>query len=1074
MLYISLLLTFIAIFLWKKTVHSKIFSLKIAVIVFSSFFFSGFYYVSDYLTGRGIDESVIYHLSVDLTGAGLEEFSNIIIFSFIYLFIAIVISMAVYKIVLTDYKLKRHKLQIVIAATAMVVAFYVNPGVKDLANLYKAEVASSHIFERPKEYLLPSTNLMSLNNKNIVYLYLESVERTYFDEGLFPGLAPNLRKLEQESLVFTDIRQVYGSGWTIAGMVNSQCGIPLVTQSGGNSMSGTDQFLPEALCLGDILNKSGYNLSYLGGASLDFAGKGNFYKTHGFNQVQGFDELVSTIQDPSYVSNWGLYDNSLLNMVKDRYDVLTSKNESFGLFALTLDTHHPSGHMSEYCKTIEYRDGSNPILNAVHCADKLVYDLVKYIRSGEGYENTIVVISSDHLAMRNTAWEQLQKGDRRNLLMFLGHDVEPKQIKEPGALIDVAPTLLGVLGADIVGLGFGRNLLKSDSLVASKEDINSFLSNYKSLYNNLWAFPQVSSGIEIDYSAMKAFMGQRSISLPALMLLNDSLIVEEVLFEFDAPTKLTEQLSNLSIDQKFIWIDSCKKIQNLNLREEFISYSERSYCVALGALSSKTIKINEVKVWGIGFDWLYFPLSINLNIPFEKIKRNFNGLHFDYNLAELRTKKLRLGTNNIETINLGLENDNLKGELLLKSTGGYNGVSGILDPGTKKIIDSSGTGLTLYGLNVDKTPVLINHLDTCSFPLSKQDNRYSFQTAIEQFSDTFGAFAIVSHNSVVCRNPKDVKTLLARLGVISWKGVVETELAYLFENTKLTEWQNISFRTPYIALILGDDTVYEFGGKKESSVVLEVKNFMQNKSFLKNKSNQRKLHSLPRVAHAGGGGYKGKTYTNSIEALNFNRDKYTLFEIDFSWTSDNHLVCLHDWENSFKNSFGLEPSGKKTLVEFRDLVKKYSDVQKCDLESLTDWLLKNPGARIVTDVKESNIQALYKIAESYPRLKGRFIPQVYKPIEYYEARNLGYKDIIWTLYRYGGSSEDVLKNLKNMDLFALTMPKGRADQFLGRLAFEKTGVLSYAHTINSQEDLEDLRRVGINEIYTDFLDQSQR
>jgi len=31
--------------------------------------------------------------------------------------------------------------------------------------------------------------------KNLVFLYLESVERTYFDEARFPGLVPNLKAL---------------------------------------------------------------------------------------------------------------------------------------------------------------------------------------------------------------------------------------------------------------------------------------------------------------------------------------------------------------------------------------------------------------------------------------------------------------------------------------------------------------------------------------------------------------------------------------------------------------------------------------------------------------------------------------------------------------------------------------------------------------------------------------------------------------------------------------------------------------------------------------------------------------
>lgn len=115
-------------------------------------------------------------------------------------------------------------------------------------------------------------NAPAAQAKNLVYIYAESLERTYLDENLFPGLITELKELEQSALSFTGLEQVSGTHWTIAGMVASQCGIPLVTASGGNAMSGIDRFLPGATCLGDVLHTRGYNLIYMGGADNDFAG----------------------------------------------------------------------------------------------------------------------------------------------------------------------------------------------------------------------------------------------------------------------------------------------------------------------------------------------------------------------------------------------------------------------------------------------------------------------------------------------------------------------------------------------------------------------------------------------------------------------------------------------------------------------------------------------------------------------------------------------------------------------------------------------------------------------------------
>ena len=42
-------------------------------------------------------------------------------------------------------------------------------------------------------------------NKNVIFLYLEQIERTYLDEQLFPDLTPNISRLEKEAITFTDI-----------------------------------------------------------------------------------------------------------------------------------------------------------------------------------------------------------------------------------------------------------------------------------------------------------------------------------------------------------------------------------------------------------------------------------------------------------------------------------------------------------------------------------------------------------------------------------------------------------------------------------------------------------------------------------------------------------------------------------------------------------------------------------------------------------------------------------------------------------------------------------------------------
>ncbi|MDO2316549.1 phosphoglycerol transferase I, partial [Escherichia coli] len=87
--------------------------------------------------------------------------------------------------------------------------------------------------------------------------------------------------------------------YTIAGMVASQCGIPLFAPFEGNASASVSSFFPQNICLGDILKNSGYENYFVQGANLRFAGKDVFLKPHGFDHLYGAEELKTTVADPT-------------------------------------------------------------------------------------------------------------------------------------------------------------------------------------------------------------------------------------------------------------------------------------------------------------------------------------------------------------------------------------------------------------------------------------------------------------------------------------------------------------------------------------------------------------------------------------------------------------------------------------------------------------------------------------------------------------------------------------------------------------------------------------------------------
>ncbi|MFD2435647.1 sulfatase-like hydrolase/transferase [Modicisalibacter luteus] len=170
-----------------------------------------------------------------------------------------------------------------------------------------------------RRYIPPAIEAAPDNPPNLVLLYLESIEGTYADEARFGNVYDDIEALGQRGLVFHGVRQIENTGWTMGGMIASQCGTPLMPAGliHDNQFEPLHHVVPGVNCLGDLLDAQGYQLMFMGGASLQFAGKGLFYQGHGFDRMLGREQLEKRLEDPAYVNSWGVNDDSLLDMAVD-------------------------------------------------------------------------------------------------------------------------------------------------------------------------------------------------------------------------------------------------------------------------------------------------------------------------------------------------------------------------------------------------------------------------------------------------------------------------------------------------------------------------------------------------------------------------------------------------------------------------------------------------------------------------------------------------------------------------------------------------------------------------------------
>lgn len=595
--FLSIILYFCALYFFFKGIRRGIFgTIVVIVVVVVSLVFSlltSGYLLADWFTGIGFDDSVFYHLRFGITGAGLSDFSFLIF----YFALAQVFTLAIILLYLRKY-IHCHDSQTAIVpffqgCIMVFCAFACAPATSNLVSyLFTTQI----IDDFPEYFVTPKVTIKNKNPKNIIYFYLESLERNYMDENLFPGLLPELHKIEKESVSFTHIGQTIGGSWTMAGMVSSQCGLPLLSAF-TNKNFHMKNFMPNAVCLGDILKSKGYHLEFMGGAEMEFAGKGLFYKDHGFASIKGKDEFIQAHVDERYINNWGLYDDTLYQQLLNDVNALRKTQSPWGIFSINIGTHQPEGYLSHQCEDVKYGDGSDRLLNAVHCTDQLVGNVYKALKASGVLEDTIVVFASDHLApVMVKPYQTLMKTERHNLLMITGAGVKPTQNGRQGTTLDVAPTVLNYLQYGSNPIALGRDLNSPLPTLAEAFSYQSMLDKKLISWRTVidmafWGYPEFKKEITIDSRTKQINIGGQSLTFPSVVRYSAEGKIVEVSYRSESPISGGDNrflpefylVNFASNTQLFLWVDRCRALSTIS--PDLAKFGDR-YCYYNGTLAS--------------------------------------------------------------------------------------------------------------------------------------------------------------------------------------------------------------------------------------------------------------------------------------------------------------------------------------------------------------------------------------------------------------------------------------------------------------------------------------------------------
>lgn len=307
---------------------------------------------------------------------------------------------------------------------------------------YLKNYEESEFFEN--FYIEPRSIESPQKKKNLVLIYVESLENGFSNTAIMgkDSLSP-LKIFSSTTYKFSNYLQTYGTGWTIAGIVSTQCGIPLKTLAtfDGNSQGEKlKKFLPGAICLGDILSSDGYTNIFLQGGSLAFSGTGKFFSQHGYSRLLGKEDWQK-MGDQNF-NAWGLYDDQLFQYAKDELDALEKAGKPYNLTLSTIDTHAPHGHISPTCKkygVVDYK-------GIVNCTASLTADFINYMKKKGYLDNTVVVVLGDHLAMRVPVYDQLEKFGGRTIFNAIITNESLTKNTDTLYPFSMYPTILYALG----------------------------------------------------------------------------------------------------------------------------------------------------------------------------------------------------------------------------------------------------------------------------------------------------------------------------------------------------------------------------------------------------------------------------------------------------------------------------------------------------------------------------------------------------------------------------------------------------------------------------------------------------
>jgi phosphoglycerol transferase MdoB-like AlkP superfamily enzyme len=292
---------------------------------------------------------------------------------------------------------------------------------------------------------------------NVVILMEESLGSEFWGcLGRTNTLTPEMDKLATtEGMLFTNI---YASGnRTVRGFEGVLSSFPPLP---GDSIVKRDRST-NVESIARVLKRDGYNSIFF------YGGRGMFDSMKSYALENGWDKFLEhnppfndDFPNPNFATVWGVSDEEVFARAIKEFRELNAKGKPFLGTVMSVSNHkpytYPAGKIPE-----------DPLLpkptraKAVKYSDWCLGQFFAAAKKEAFWTNTVFVVVADHGA-RVYGSQSIPIHSYEIPVVILGPAVvkAPSRIGQLGCSLDVAPTVLGLIGRPYDTLFFGRDLLK--------------------------------------------------------------------------------------------------------------------------------------------------------------------------------------------------------------------------------------------------------------------------------------------------------------------------------------------------------------------------------------------------------------------------------------------------------------------------------------------------------------------------------------------------------------------------------------------------------------------------------------